>query len=108
MPLEDYFLPDEEVRYQSPDEVEYGGQRYTVLVTNKRLLLYAKRGLIFKKEDVVSERIEDIQTLNFKEKGIFPKKGIIEVVTGKRKWQFEGRANSMKALFMSLQEHLGL
>jgi len=47
------------------------------------LSLYARRGLIIKKDNVVSERIENIQTLNFKERGISPKKGIIKVVTGK-------------------------
>ena len=108
MGLEDYLLPGEEIRYQSAEEVKYGGQKYKVIITNKRLLLYARRGLILKRDDIISEKIEDIQTLRFKEEGIILKEGIIEVVTKTRKWQMRGKADSMKALFLALQEHLKL
>ena len=105
MPLMDYLMPNEEVRFQSTTYVNYGDKLYQVILTNKRLVLYAKRGLIFKSDDVVSWKLDEIQGLKYKEQGIIGKKGIIEI-HGKTKVQFYGPAREMKALYQQLMEFL--
>lgn len=63
MPLEDYLLPGEEIRFHSNRNVMYSGKQYELLVTNKRLLLYAKRGLLLKRGNVVSVKLEEMRAL---------------------------------------------
>nr|WP_238565057.1 hypothetical protein [Thermococcus litoralis] len=75
MALEDYLMPNEEIRFQSNTYVGYGDKLYQVILTDKRLILYAKRGLLFKSDDVVSWKLEEIQGLKYNEQGIIGKKG---------------------------------
>ncbi len=105
MPLEDYLLPGEEVRFQSKTTITYGGKRYSVIVTDRRLILYARRGAIFKRDDVVTAKLTDVQGIKYKEKGLIAKKGIIEVL-GKTKLQLEGPAKEMKALYQQLLQFI--
>ena len=105
MPLEDYLMPGEDVRFQSIEDVSYGGKRYQVILTNKRLILYAKRGLVFKNDDIVSWKLDEIQGVKFKETGLINKKGLLEV-HGKTKVRFYGNAIEMKTLYQQLMEFL--
>jgi len=108
MGLDEYLLPGEEIRFQSPGEIEYGNCRYTLYLTNKRLILYKQSGFfIFKKDHIVTEKLSDIESLRYREEGFLLKKGVIEVVTKTRKIFLRGDAHSMKALFQSLQELIG-
>jgi hypothetical protein len=54
-------MPNENIRYQSDFDVMYGNKEYTVVLTDIRLILYSRRGLFFKSDDVVTEAIRDIQ-----------------------------------------------
>ncbi|AEC51633.1 hypothetical protein PNA2_0717 [Pyrococcus sp. NA2] len=101
MALSDYLLPGEDIRFQSKSFVEYGGNRYQVIVTNKRIILYAQRGWIFKSDDVVTFKLEDIQGIKYKEEGIIGKKGIIEI-HAKTIAKLSGPASEMKALYQQL------
>ena len=101
MPLEDHLLPGEEVQFRSTTRVKYGGKDYEVVVTNKRLILYARRGLVFKSDDVITQKLDEIQTIKYKEKGIIGKKGIVEV-HGKTIMRLEGPASEMKPLYQRL------
>jgi len=111
MGLDEYLLPGEEIRFQSPTEVEYGGEKYTLYLTNKRLILYKQKGLgpitlgPFKRDLIVTEKIKDIEALRYKEEGIIAKKGIIEINTKTRKFFISGKASQMKALYQALQEY---
>ena len=108
MPLDEYLLPEEEIRFQSPSEVEYGDARYILYLTNKRLILYKQSGFgPFKKDNIVTEKLDEIQTLRYKEQGLISKKGVIEVITKTRRFFLKGSAGSMKALYQSLQEMIG-
>ena len=71
MPLEDYLMPNENIRYQSDFDIQYGDKSYTVVLTDTRLILYARKGLIFKSDDVVTEAIRDVQGIKYKESGMF-------------------------------------
>lgn len=101
--LYDYLMPGEEVRFISDRFVDYAGKRWKVALTNKRFILFAKRGLL-RRVDLVSWKLEDIQGIRFKEKGLISKKGIIEV-HGKTTLTLEGPVKIMKPLYDQLLEH---
>ena len=101
MVLSDHLLPGEDIRFQSKSLVEYGGSKYQVIVTNKRIILYARRGLVFKSDDVVTFKLEDVQGIKYKEKGIIGKKGIIEIHS-KTLATLSGPASEMKSLYQQL------
>lgn len=101
MPLEDYLLPNEQIRYQSEFDVFYAGKPYTVILTDLRLVLYSRRGLLIKNDDVVTEAIRDIQGIKYREMGLIVKSGEL-VISGKTRMQFGGSKDSMKALYQRL------
>jgi len=105
MPLEDYLLPGEEIRFHSNQSIKYGGKMYELLVTNKRLLLYAKRGLVFKSDDLVSIKLDELQGVKYKERGVIGKTGILEV-HGKTVLQLEGTPSAIKALYQQIMQFI--
>ena len=64
-------------------------------------MLFARRGLIFKNDDVISDTISEIQGIKYKEKGMLFKKSFIEI-HGRSKIILEGEKNSMLALYQRL------
>jgi len=98
MSLEDYLLPGENVRFQSNRTLVYSGKPYQVIITDRRLILYARRGLIFKGDDLVTESLTDVRGVKYREKGMIAKKGLIEVL-GKTKLILEGRPSEVKPLY---------
>ncbi|MFA4645975.1 PH domain-containing protein [Pyrococcus kukulkanii] len=105
MALEDYLLPGEEIKFQSKTQVTYGDKLYTLVVTNKRIILYARRGLVFKSDDVVTFKLDELQGIKYRETGIISKKGVIEI-QGKTKATLEGPAKEMKTLYQQLLQFL--
>lgn len=105
MPLEDFLLPGEDVRFQSHKNVKYGDTDYKVIVTNKRIILYAQRGLLLKKDDVVTIKLDELQGMKYKEKGLVGKTGIIEV-HGKTLVYLTGPAGEMKTLYQQLLQFI--
>jgi len=103
MGLEDYLMANEQVRFRS-GPVEYGGKRYDLILTNKRLILYAKRGLLLKKDDVISWKIDEIREIRYYEKGIMKKRGYIRIVEEKTQTDFYGPAKEMKVIYQRLME----
>ncbi len=71
MPLEDYLEPGEEVLFKAP--VRYGKEHYTAYLTDRSIILYARRGALFKKDDVVRIKLKDVDEVQFKEEGILRK-----------------------------------
>lgn len=102
--LSRYLLHDEIVRFKSMTPVTYAGMKYYLFLTNYRLILYMRRGLVFKKDDIISERLEDVVKIGFRERGLISRTGIITVDTKTRKIEISGAAESMRALYMHLQE----
>ena len=83
--------------------VAYAKTPYQVHFTNNRLLLFARTGLILKRESVVTIAYEDVIKLDYREKGIF-KKGHAIVQTPLQKYEFEGDTQVIKALIQQLQK----
>ena len=63
MPIENFLLPDENLLYWSDFLVTYEEARYKMYITNLRLLLYSETGLVFKKENVITENFRQITGL---------------------------------------------
>jgi len=72
--LEDLLLPGEVIKFQS-GKVKTLNDRFDFYITNQRILLHRRRGVLFKKDRVIAERIEDIRTLHYHEKGVSEKEG---------------------------------
>ena len=102
MPLQDYLLPLENIKFYSKTSVRYGGKRYNVLVTDKRLILFAQRGYILRSDDIVSERLDRLQGLEYSERGLLIRRGKISV-QGISKMEIRGDPSEMKPLFQSIQ-----
>lgn len=102
LPLEDYLMPNETIKYQSTFDVQSSGKPYTVILTNLRLILYSRRGLLFKGDDVVTEAIRDIQGIKYKETGAIFKSSFVEIICTNTKRQLAGNPASLKALYQQL------
>ena len=104
--LEDFLFPGETVIFQS-GKVKTLNDRFDFYVTDQRILLYRRRGVVFKKDRVVAERIEDIRTLHYNEKGIAKKKGVLRIETISKKMEpLEGKISDIKAIWQELQKHI--
>jgi len=99
-------MPSEQIRYQSNVIVHYGDKQYSIVVTDKRLLLYAKRGLIFKNDDVISQKFDELLGVKYKESGIISKRGIIEVQGAKTKMELWGSALEIKTLYQQIMQFM--
>jgi hypothetical protein len=103
MVLDDFLLPAENIRFSSKDEiVEYGDKKYTVLVTDKRLILYARRGMLLKSDDIVSERLDSLYGLKYLERGVLFRSAAISI-QGSVKLEIRGSPSNLKPLYHSLQ-----
>ena len=102
MTLNDFLLPSENVRFSSKDGiVEYADKRYRVFVTDKRLILYAHRGILIKSDDIVSERLDALYGLKYFERGIIFRSAVISI-QGSVKFEIRGSPSNIKPLYHSL------
>lgn len=106
MVLEDFLLPGEVIIFQSGN-VRSLNDRFVFYITDQRILLHRRRGVVLKKDRVISERIENIRTLNYDEKGLVKKKGVLRIETISKKMEpIEGKAPDIKAIWQELQKYI--
>lgn len=106
MPLEDFLTPGEQIQFRNPD-ISYGNSVYELIVTNKRLILYARRGLIFKKDEMISIMMAEIRNIQYKEEGIISKKGILIIDTDNRRLTFYGSPQGIKVAYHNIMQFWG-
>ncbi len=107
MVLDDFLLPAENIRFSSDDEiVEYGDKKYRVLVTDQRLILYARRGMLVRSDDIVSERLDMLHGLKYLERGTLFRSAAISI-QGSLKLEIRGSPTNIKPLYHSLQAIIG-
>jgi hypothetical protein len=108
MPLQDFLLPSENVKFYSNSLVRYGNKKYRVLITDKRLILYAQRGYFIKSDDIVSEGLDRIQGLEYSEKGFIFRMAKISIQC-LTKLELYGPISEINPLFHSMQSliHIG-
>jgi len=102
MPLQDFLLPQENVKFHSDSLVRYGVKKYRVLITDKRIILFAQRGHILKTDDIVSERLDKLQGLEYSEKGVFFKVSKISIM-GTTRLDIFGPTSELRPMFHNLQ-----
>ena len=106
MVLEDFLFPGEIIIFQS-GKIKTLKDHFDFYITDQRILLYRRRGVVFKKERVIAERIEDIRTLHYDEKGLVKKKGVLRIETVSKKMEpIEGKISDIKAIWQELQKYI--
>jgi hypothetical protein len=98
-------MPGEQTRFHSTGGVRYGVKKYRVILTDRRILLYAQRGVLFKNDDVVTQKLDELQGIKYSEEGIIDRKGTIRI-EGKSRLNLEGSAKEMKALYQQMMQFL--
>ena len=104
--LENFLFPKEIIRYQSPCPIRYGDDDYTLYVTDQRLLAHKSTGLIFKKDRVIAERLDDIKSLSYDEQGLIFKTALLTVETDCKKMSYTGRPLDIKTLWQEVQRYI--
>ena len=95
-------MPGEEIRFRSTGRVRFGAKSYHVILSDRRILLFATRGALFKSDDIVSQKLEDLQGVKYSEQGILAKKGIIRVQGHKSEMDLSGPAGEIKTLYQQM------
>lgn len=103
MPVEDYLLSEEKVLFWSDFQVSYKEEKYKVFITNIRLLLFKERGIVFRREEIITENWAQITGLQFTEAGGIGRKGTLRFSCSKGEIQLEGPKNGMLGLFKAIQ-----
>jgi len=104
--LEDFLFPGETVIFQS-GKVETLNDHFNFYITDQRILLYRRRGVVLKKDRIIAERIEDLRTLHYDEKGIMKKKGVLRIETLSKKMEpIEGKVSDIRAIWQELQKYI--
>lgn len=98
-------MPGETIKFQSNGNVSYAGKVYQVLLTDRRILLYARRGMIVKNDDVVTQKLDELQDIKYSEQGLIGKKGIIHI-EGKTRMDLFGPALEIKALYQQMMQFM--
>ena len=106
MTLRDFLMPGEEIRFRSARSVRYGIKAYQVILSDRRLLLFARRGAFFKSDDDVSQRLEELQGVRYSEQGIIGKKGTIRVQGQKTEMDLTGPALEIKTLYQQMMQYM--
>ena len=104
--LKDFLLPNEAIRYRSPGKIRYLGDKFYFCITNQRILVYRRRGKVFKKDKVIAERLEAIKSLNYNERGLVRKRGFLSVETESKRIFFEGKIPDVKGIWQELQKYI--
>jgi len=104
--LKDFLLPGEVIIFQS-GKVKTLNDHFVFYITDQRILLHRRRGVVLKKDRVISERIENIRTLDYDEKGVMKKKGVLHIETISKKMEpIEGRVPDIKAIWQELHKYI--
>jgi hypothetical protein len=106
MPLADFLLPSENIEFISDDEASFGDKKYKVIITDRRFMLYSRRGLFFRSDDMVSKRLDSIRELQYKERGFLFGTATISILSDNR-IDLGGPPSRMKPLFQLIQSIIG-
>ena len=105
MGVEQFLAPGENVRYTSPSPVNFQGETYTMLITDRRIMWHKTKGLLFKKNSFVAVPIEQIKDIRYEEKGLLTKSANVTLLLLDKKYDFSGSRESMKAIYGELQAY---
>ncbi|MEM3186329.1 MAG: hypothetical protein QXQ39_06590 [Conexivisphaerales archaeon] len=89
----------------SPTPVEFQGDYYSFIITDRRLLWHKETGLIFKRDNFVSVPIELVSNIKYLETGLLRKKANIRVEVGNKPYEFSGPQATIIAIYNELQSY---
>ncbi len=102
MTLRDFLVPEEQIKFICKRDIEYANKKYDLFITNKRILLYKERGFLNKSEDLICEKLERLEGLEYKEKG-----GLLNLaklsINGGIKMEIKGPSKEVKDMFQILE-----
>ncbi len=102
MALRDFLVPEEQIKFICKRDIEYANKKYDLFITNKRILLYKERGFLNKSEDLICEKLERLEGLEYKEKG-----GLLNLaklsINGGIKMEIKGPSKEVKDMFQILE-----
>jgi hypothetical protein len=105
LPLAQFLLPGEAVRYESSGTVRHGLTAYTLCLTGERLLLYSEGGPLGRKESVVSENLSDIDSLEYTEGGFLPGGASLKINFRRETLSLSGESDVLKDVWRHLQPY---
>ncbi len=106
MVLTDFLYPGETIVFQS-NKIESLNDNFFFYITDQRILLHRRRGVLFKKDRIIAERIEDIRTMQYVETGVFRKRGILRIETYSKKMDpLVGKVADVKAIWQEMQKYI--
>jgi hypothetical protein len=104
--LSEFLYPGESIVFQS-NRIESLGDRFFFFITDQRILLYRRRGVLFKNDRVITERIEDIRSMQYGEFGVLRKKGFLRIETLSKKMDpIVGKVADIKAIWQEMQKYI--
>jgi hypothetical protein len=104
--LTDFLYPGESVVFQS-GKVNSLNDQFFFFITDQRILLYRRRGVLVKRDRIIAERLEDIRTMNYSERGIFRRRGVLRIETFSKKMDaIVGKVADIKAIWQEMQKYI--
>ncbi len=106
--LEDILEPSETIIFRQHFETEVENEKYNELaLTNKRVIVYKRKGLVFKKDSLSSVPLSNINNVKFLEKGVIRKKGVLELDILKGKFPpLVGKPSEIKYIYQQILNHI--
>jgi hypothetical protein len=106
MVLSEFLYPGEGIIFQS-NKIESLNDNFFFFITDQRILLYRRRGVLFKKDRVIAERLEDVRSMQYGEMGIVRRKGILRIETYSKKMDpIVGKVPDIKAIWQEMQKYI--
>jgi hypothetical protein len=104
--LSEFLYPGEGIIFQS-NKIHSLDDNFFFFITDQRILLYRRRGVLFKKDRIISERIEDVRSMQYGEMGVVRKKGILCIETYSKKMDpIVGKVPDIKAIWQEMQKYI--
>ena len=106
MVLSDFLYPGEMIVFQS-NKIESLNDNFFFYITDQRILLHRRRGVLFKRDRIIAERIENINSMQYGEMGILRKKGVLRIETLTKKMDpIVGKVADIKAIWQEMQKYI--
>ncbi len=86
--------------------VKTGKASYILHLTDERILAHKRTGLVFKRDRAEAIKYEEVERMDYSERGIFWKKGVLQIETPQRVLAFKGNRPDMKALWQRIQKNM--
>ena len=104
--LSDFLYPGEAVVFQS-GKIRTLNDQFFFYITDQRILLYRRRGVLVKRDRIIAERLEDIRTMQYSERGTVKKRGVLRIETLSKKMDpIVGKVAYIKAIWQEMQKYI--